>query len=134
MIPGILMQLEELPLNSNGKVDYRALPDPVVSKRNSYIPPQSELEFRMVKIWADILGTDKDKIGLDDGFFGLGGNSLKVVQLSQRIENELGVSIPVAEFFDYDSINGIIANLFKTKVENKTAQDNNLRNIINSIV
>jgi acyl carrier protein len=111
MIPSIIIRLEHLPLNANGKVDYEALPDPFVSMNKSYVPPVSEVELKLVEIWSEILGMEKEKIGLADGFFSLGGNSIKVVQLGQKIEDTFGITIPLAEFFDDDSVNAIIRKI-----------------------
>lgn len=113
MIPGQIIQVQELPLTINGKVNYKALPDPEGTRKKSYVPPINELEIQLVSLWEDILNLEKDTIGINDGFFSLGGNSLKVVQLSQRIEDDFGITIPVAELFDFDTIQLIIENFFK---------------------
>nr|WP_257785607.1 non-ribosomal peptide synthetase/type I polyketide synthase [Pedobacter steynii] len=113
MIPGIIIWLKEFPININGKVDYNLFPDPVIKKSSSYIPPVYEIEIRLVEIWSDVLNIEKENIGVNDGFFAMGGNSLKVVLLSQKIEDAFGISIQVAELFDHDTINTFINKFLK---------------------
>ncbi|MNY19313.1 Gramicidin S synthase 2 [compost metagenome] len=72
-----------------------------------------EIEIRLVEIWSDVLNIEKENIGVNDGFFAMGGNSLKVVLLSQKIEDAFGISIQVAELFDHDTINTFINKFLK---------------------
>jgi acyl carrier protein len=123
MMPGVFMRLPGLPVNVNGKLDYAALPNPEIPKSDAYVPPVNELEVRMVGIWADVLKLDKDKIGLNDDFFSLGGNSLKVVQLSQQIEAAFNRPVAVAELFDVDTISAFIKHFFNDAEEEGAEED-----------
>ncbi|MCP4155414.1 MAG: hypothetical protein GY757_47260, partial [bacterium] len=112
MIPAIFIELENFPLNPNGKVDRKALSEyqkSVSQYRNKYKAPGNTLEKKLVEIWSVILEIDKDKIGTGDNFFHLGGHSLKAMQFSTRVHKELKVKIPLAEIFKRPDIEKIAA-------------------------
>jgi amino acid adenylation domain-containing protein len=98
MIPSDVTALSALPLTPHGKVDRSRLPRPI-AKEKPVLPatPGSPEEARLCRIWADVLGS-KD-VGLDDNFFDLGGHSLLVAQVQQRIASEFGQRIAIAELF-----------------------------------
>ncbi|SFA60233.1 amino acid adenylation domain-containing protein [Pedobacter suwonensis] len=121
MIPGIIIWLKEFPVNINGKIDYNLFPDPVITKSDAYIPPVYEAEIRLVEIWSDVLNIEKESIGLNDGFFAMGGNSLKVVLLGQKIEEAFGITVQVAELFDHDTISIFINKYLKDFNKNNAA-------------
>jgi amino acid adenylation domain-containing protein len=103
MLPAAFMQLEALPLTSNGKLDRSALPAPsfagVISQR---VAPSTDLERQLHAIWADVLGhTD---FGIEDNFWLVGGHSLAAAGLVARIERELGSSMPLEVIFQYPTI------------------------------
>ena len=85
MVPRVLMVLDRLPLTPNGKVDKRALPAPDGTglSRTEYVPPQGELEETLAGIWQTLLGVER--VGRHDNFFDLGGHSLLIIQLVERL-------------------------------------------------
>ncbi len=100
MIPSDVIPLPAIPLTPHGKVDRAGLPAP--GARGTH--PQrttpcsrSAWESRLAAIWADLLAWEH--VGLDDNFFDLGGHSLLVAALQQRIASEFGPCIPMAELF-----------------------------------
>lgn len=98
MVPSIFMPLPELPLNANGKVDRRALPEPLGPKgTETYQAPRDPLERQMAAIWEEVLHCGP--IGLHDNFFQLGGHSLLAVQLVLRLEKVLGKRLLVSTLF-----------------------------------
>ncbi len=99
MVPSVFVMLDELPLNSNGKVDRRALPKPEAgrSDRSVFIPPRDAVEHAVVKHWEAVLNVQP--IGVRDNFFELGGHSLLAVNLMTRIEKEFGKTLPMALLF-----------------------------------
>ena len=107
MIPSCFVFLEKLPLNPNGKVDRKALPEPDRSSIINYAPPQNETENLLVDIWSDILGINRRQIGVHDNFFQLGGHSLKAVSLTGRIYKAFFVEVSIAELFKTPTIKGI---------------------------
>jgi len=107
MIPSYFVQLEQLPLTANGKIDKKSLPDPVQEKRGSerkYIAPRNETEQRLAAIWGSILRMDAHQISVDDNFFELGGHSLKVTQLKGMISQAFGIQFKINELFVHTSI------------------------------
>jgi tyrocidine synthetase-3 len=107
MIPLFFVQLEEMPLTSNGKVDRKALPEPGLNPEQEYAAPRNKTEEKLVKIWSQVLVIEKELIGIDTNFFELGGHSLKQVVLISKIHKELNVKIPLAEIFKTPSIRGL---------------------------
>ncbi len=106
MIPSFIMQIEKIPLTQNQKVNKKALPLP---ERSDYadkeiIPPSSEKEIQLQKIWAEILGIDKKEIGINSNFFELGGDSIRAIMLVVQYEKKMGISITPAEIFRCKSI------------------------------
>ncbi len=80
MVPNVLMRLNEMPMNSNGKVDRKALPEPELTElKAEYIPPETEEEKTLCIAFAHALGLEEDRVGLRDDFFDLGGDSLKAM-------------------------------------------------------
>jgi surfactin synthase thioesterase subunit/MFS family permease len=108
MIPGIFVLLEVIPLNANGKIDRLALPVPDFSLRDSediFIAPRNKEEINMAKIWSQVLGIEK--LGIDDNFFDLGGDSFKAIKVVRSISNKLGVM----ELFRNPTIRELVVHL-----------------------
>ncbi|VBB05116.1 phosphopantetheine attachment site [Lucifera butyrica] len=93
MVPLYFTQLDKLPLNPNGKVDRKALPQPEedLSAGVGYIAPRHEMDARIQAVWQEVLG--REKIGIDDNFFSLGGNSIKAIQVAARLALDFEVGI-----------------------------------------
>ena len=90
MVPSVLMQLDEMPMTSNGKVNRKALPEPDLQElKAEYIPPETVTEKALCSAFARTLKMDENKVGLLDDFFDLGGDSLKamVVLSEAKLEN-----------------------------------------------
>jgi amino acid adenylation domain-containing protein len=99
MIPAHFKELESIPLTPGGKVDRSALPTPEPETGEGHIAPRDRLEEQLAQIWGEILGVQKGSIGIDAGFFDLGGHSLKATTLCARIHRELNFKLPLAEIF-----------------------------------
>jgi amino acid adenylation domain-containing protein len=98
MIPSALMILDSLPLSPNGKVDRRMLPKPKFDDIKHYESPRSEMEKVVASIWADVLCIQR--VGRNDNFFTLGGHSLSILQVQQRLERMLSVALPLRLYFE----------------------------------
>ncbi len=83
MIPEVCMKLDAMPYNANGKIDRRALPEPVI-KQTEYVAPRSETEKTICDAMAAVLHLEK--VGIDDDFFKLGGTSLAALKLKFQSE------------------------------------------------
>jgi amino acid adenylation domain-containing protein/FkbM family methyltransferase len=99
MIPPCFVEIEEIPLTSNGKIDRNALPAPGLDTGEKYIEPRDEVEKKLANIWSEILGIKKDVISIKQNFFELGGNSLNAALLVSRIYKEMNVKLPMGEVF-----------------------------------
>jgi amino acid adenylation domain-containing protein len=101
MIPQSYMQLEAMPLNHNGKVDVKKLPIPVVHKeaanRSSAKAPEDETGIKLAAIWKEILNVDF--VSVDDDFFELGGQSLKIMHLSGQINGVFNQTLAYKDLF-----------------------------------
>ena len=100
MMPAFFMQLDELPLTGNGKVDRRALPAPDMSKQvsNEYVLPQSNTEFILARIWEEVL--EVPRIGRHDHFFECGGHSLRGMKMLNRLYEEMQVELTLKSLFE----------------------------------
>jgi amino acid adenylation domain-containing protein len=101
MIPAYFVRLEKMPLTPHGKIDRKLLPEPDQEAEvpgSQYEEAVTESEKKLVKVWQEVLGTEK--IGIWDNFFELGGDSLMVIQVTARIREVFGVELPVKKFFD----------------------------------
>lgn len=104
MIPSLWVEMSNLTLTKNGKVDYSSLPDPDASGllKNEYESPRNELEWGMAKNWQKLLGVKK--VGINDNFFELGGHSLLALRVFGYIEKLTGRKLPISTLFNYPTI------------------------------
>ncbi|MGW6695737.1 amino acid adenylation domain-containing protein, partial [Rhodococcus sp. NPDC054953] len=103
MVPSLFVVLERFPLNASGKLDRKALPAPDFSSlAREYRAPSTPTEETLAAMFAALLGLER--IGADDDFFELGGNSLIATRAIARFNAEFGVRIDVREFFDAPTV------------------------------
>jgi amino acid adenylation domain-containing protein len=104
MVPAGFVWLEALPLTPTGKVDRRRLPVPDGrrSSTRAYLPPRNELEKSLAEIWRQLLRVDA--VGAHDNFFDLGGHSLLIMQVHQRLREITAKEITVADLFRFPTI------------------------------
>ncbi|WP_083874386.1 non-ribosomal peptide synthetase [Nocardia paucivorans] len=102
MVPAAVVALDELPLNSNGKIDRAALPAPGDTGERVRTAPRTETERTLTEIFADLLSLDE--IGIEDGFFELGGNSLVAARAVARINAALSVRLTIRDLFEAGSV------------------------------
>ncbi|HEY0638938.1 MAG TPA: amino acid adenylation domain-containing protein [Pseudonocardiaceae bacterium] len=96
LVPGTVVPIDAVPLNANGKVDRKQLPDPRGdrSARRAATPPRTPMEQLLAAAWRDMLGLTE--VDVHDGFTALGGNSLTATQLAFRLGDELGIDLSLA--------------------------------------
>ncbi|MDW3194583.1 MAG: amino acid adenylation domain-containing protein [Cytophagales bacterium] len=104
MIPPHFIQLDKIPLSPNGKTDRKALPRPDFSATEGGLSPVNESESKLVSIWADVLKLEKNQIGTDRSFFEIGGHSIKIFHLINRIYEEFSVRLNMIDIFQNTSI------------------------------
>ncbi|WP_066944335.1 non-ribosomal peptide synthetase [Microtetraspora fusca] len=104
LVPAHFIRIAAIPLNANGKVDRKALPEPEETGERVRVAPRTDVERRIAAIWAETLGVEP---GVTDDFFRLGGHSILVVRMTTRLREEFGVALPVRAVFDRPTIEGI---------------------------
>ncbi len=110
MIPSAFVQIDELPVTPNGKVDRQALPLPGRGQKESekaVVPPHTKTQKEIEKIWREILNLDE--IGIHDNFFSLGGHSLHATRVISRIRKFLHLELPLGRLFEFPTIAGLAA-------------------------
>jgi fengycin family lipopeptide synthetase D len=104
MIPSIFVPLDRLPLTANGKVDRKALAAYEIKsfQEYEYVAPEGELERLVAHAWRDILRADK--IGVNQNFFDIGGNSMDLIAVNNKLKEALKVDIPVVAMFRFATV------------------------------
>jgi non-ribosomal peptide synthetase component F len=110
MVPEVIVVLDSLPRTSNGKVDRKALPAATVPMTASGADaPRTAAESELVRIWCSVLG--RDRIGVNDRFFEIGGHSLRAIQLVSRIRSEMHSEVTIRDVFECSSIRELAARI-----------------------
>lgn len=105
MIPTAFVELAELPLNENGKVDRSRLPVPgieALGAQEAYVAPETPTEIALAEIWSEVLGLKQ--IGVHDDFFHLGGHSLLATQIIARVRETFQVELELPLIFEARTI------------------------------
>lgn len=112
MVPGHYIQVDYLPLTASGKVDKRKLQEMQgrrVETATTYIAPGNEIEKSLELIWKEVLG--RDRIGISDNFFDIGGNSIKIVRMIAMVNKKFDKRLSVAMAFKTGNIAALAAYL-----------------------
>ncbi|WP_143068117.1 phosphopantetheine-binding protein, partial [Duganella sp. CF517] len=99
MVPSAIVVMDALPINANGKVDRKALPEPGFESAGEYEAPQGDTEVALAAIWADILGVER--VGRHDNFFELGGHSLLALRLQSATQLHLSRHLPLRTYWEH---------------------------------
>jgi acyl carrier protein len=123
MVPSIVMVLPAWPLNANGKVDRKALPNPEAADRESaFVAPQSEMEKSIATLWQELLHLEK--VGIFDNFFDLGGHSLLAVRVHAALRESTGRPLLLTDLFKYPTVAALASHLTQGKKQPDNAKDN----------
>jgi len=124
MIPSFYIWVEELLLNTNGKIDKTKLPPPVF-KRPDNAPPlkkaRTQREKELLGIWKEQLHISD--LGIDDNFFEMGGTSLLVQRLATNIRKDLDIELSVTKIYQFPTISGLAAYIEKGATFNRVEKD-----------
>ncbi|MGW0180939.1 amino acid adenylation domain-containing protein, partial [Nocardia sp. NPDC003345] len=118
MVPSVFVVLDEFPLNASGKLDRRALPAPVFQAR-VFRAPSNPVEEVVAATYAEVLGAER--VGADDDFFELGGNSLVATQVAARLGTALGVNVPVRALFEAPTVAALAVRVDQIEEDNRPA-------------
>ncbi|MDZ7949849.1 amino acid adenylation domain-containing protein [Nostoc sp. DedQUE09] len=121
MMPTAFITLEALPLTPNGKVDHKALPAPDTARpelETVYQPPQTEVEKTIADIWQEVLNLEN--VGINDNFFQLGGHSLLLVQVHNKLQKIFQRDFLLVEMFQYPTISHL-ARYFSQEAREETS-------------
>lgn len=111
MQPSAFVALKELPRTPSGKIDRKALPAPDVKRPDldvAFAAPTTAVQKTLANVWADLLGIDR--VGIDDNFFDLGGNSLLSIQCVAQLEGH-GLKLPIVKLYQHPTIKACAAFL-----------------------
>ncbi|MGD2088417.1 MAG: amino acid adenylation domain-containing protein [Candidatus Aminicenantes bacterium] len=109
MIPSYYVELQQMPLTPNGKVDRKKLPEPESTRPQlgvTYVAPKTDIEKQISDIWREILQVDK--VGIDDNFFDLGGTSFDILRITAKLYETFKREIPVVSIFQYPTIGSFV--------------------------
>ncbi|MCY8846406.1 amino acid adenylation domain-containing protein [Bacillus inaquosorum] len=125
MIPRRFIRVDSFPMNLSGKLDLKALPDPMEEPESDeqVIKPHNETEKKLVSIFAGILNIPESDISMEDNFFDIGGNSFHIVELSNKLKEQFGQELSVVQLFQYTSVSAIAAQLSR-QTESEGSQAN----------
>lgn len=125
MVPSLLLELEKLPLTTNGKIDKKALPDPneMVLQDTEYVAPENSIQDQLALIWQSLLS--KEKVGINDNFFELGGDSIITIQVVSRAKR-LGYQLLPKDIFENPTI-AALSKVVKSKTKKIVANQKSLK-------
>ncbi len=119
MVPAAFVALPALPLTPNGKVDRKVLPDPEAAPAPAQVVPRTLAEELVAEIWREVLG--RERVGIYDNFFDLGGHSLKLVRVQRRLEERTGRELSIVDLFRYPTVAALADHLSAAPVERTPA-------------
>ena len=108
MVPSIWVEVDHVPLTPTGKVDRRQFPEPPTSRPATRVPfarPRTPTQRRIASLWTQVLGLDS--VGLDDGFFELGGSSLLATAVVAALRSEFGLALPTSEAYQHPTVRSL---------------------------
>jgi acyl-coenzyme A synthetase/AMP-(fatty) acid ligase/acyl carrier protein len=103
MVPAAIMELDQLPLTRNGKLDRSRLPAPAFGpQQETFVAPRTPAEESLAQIWSEVLNVER--VGVNDNFFDLGGHSLLATQVFSRMQDVFGVELPLRALFEAPTV------------------------------
>ena len=129
MVPSAFVSLDVLPLTANGKIDRQGLPMPenlLSRSRGSFVSPQTDAEKIIAREWQEALQVGR--VGVDDNFFDLGGHSLLVIGLRDRLADQFEREITPVDLFRYPTV-ASLAKFLTAAPDAAAAQDTRVREL-----
>ncbi|MEN8656115.1 amino acid adenylation domain-containing protein [Streptomyces sp. 21So2-11] len=113
LVPSAVVVLDSLPMTATGKLDRRALPVPLLTPREAGREPRTEQEKFLCDLFAEVLRVEH--VGIDDNFFDLGGHSLHVTKLVNRVRSALGAELSIKAVFEAPTVADLVGRLAKDR-------------------
>ncbi|WP_025742940.1 non-ribosomal peptide synthetase [Aquimarina pacifica] len=115
MVPSIWIELSEMPLTSNGKINRKALPEPNLSleDRNENVGARNKNESKLIHLWQEVLGVEN--IGIHDNFFHIGGDSIIAIRLISKINKSFNLCLGVDQLYKNQCIADFSKNITSTE-------------------
>ncbi len=115
MLPENYYEIDKIPLSANGKVNIKALPQPGEdsSEYKQYISPRNETEKKLSALWREVLNLKQ--VSINDNFFEIGGNSIKVITLRNKLSENLGFTVDIIDLFNYPTIKLLATRILPEK-------------------
>jgi len=127
-LPSAFVLLESLPLTGSGKVDRRALPAPGLGRpvlEAAYVAPRSSTEEAIAGVWREVLA--REKVGIHDNFFEVGGSSLLLVRIHARLRDVLGREVTMVQLFRHPTVQSLARFLETQERESRALADAEVR-------
>jgi hypothetical protein len=126
MAPSAYVRLERMPLTPNGKVDRKALPAPDLSKylEQQYEAPRTHVEWILCAIWEQVLGVER--VGIHDDFFKLGGSSLSLIRIHNKVQQKLTRKYPLIAMFEHSTVASLASYLINNNFELRPVEEESL--------
>ena len=119
-VPSAIMELDQLPLTRNGKLDRASLPAPAFDEqKQAFVAPRTPTEESLAQIWIEVLNIER--LGVNDNFFDLGGHSLLATQVFSRMQDVFGVELPLRALFEAPTVAELAEKLDAYGVKNVCA-------------
>jgi amino acid adenylation domain-containing protein len=134
MLPAHYVQLDQLPLTLNGKINKKALLDSkglALSSGEEYLAPRNKIEEQLVELWEEIL--NKKNIGINDNFFSLGGNSIKIIKMVDTINKTFNKKMTIVLAFRLSNIRALSEYIHTNKKIEPEEPDAYIETSINSM-
>lgn len=126
MVPAYFVQLEQMPLNPNGKIDRNKLPEPTghINTGVEYEAPRTQLEKDLVEIWKRELGLEL--IGIHDNYFNIGGDSIRSIRLINAINEELDKNLKVVDLYINYTIEKLAVRIAEEQEEDTSSTEHDM--------
>lgn len=121
MIPSYFVQLDQLPVTTNGKVDRKLLPEPDITDTELEVPielPEDETQEILVKVWCEVLGLQQ--VGIHNNYYSLGGDSIKAIQISSKLR-DYNLKVAIRDLLQHQTIKEL--SKYVTSTDVKTSQE-----------
>lgn len=125
MIPSCFIKIDKIPLNANGKIDKKALPEPDsnILVNAEYQPPRNKIDSKLIEVWSKILNIKK--IGIDDNIFELGADSLSIINFQTTIITNKW-NLTTQDFYKYQTIREISDKISGQIINNDSSNMNKI--------